>query len=92
MALISIPLTVLALILAPVLPLFANSDGWLPKWLWWFQTPDNSLDGDQGWITEHWLPGSSASDIPVMRRRPVSTAFGWHSPPPAETVLTKQLN
>ena len=54
MALITIPLTLLALVLAPVLPLFASSDGWLPRWLWWFQTPDNSLDGDQGWITEHW--------------------------------------
>ena len=29
--------------------------GWyLPKWLSWFQTPDNSLDGDNGWKTEHW--------------------------------------
>ena len=26
----------------------------LPKWLSWFQTPDNSLDGDNGWKTEHW--------------------------------------
>lgn len=25
---------------------FASSDGWLPRWLWWFQTPDNSIDGD----------------------------------------------
>lgn len=22
---------------------------WLPHWLWWFQTPDASLDGDGGW-------------------------------------------
>lgn len=29
--------------------------GWyLPKWLNWFQTPDNSLDGDYGWQHEHW--------------------------------------
>ncbi len=26
----------------------------LPKWLSIFQTPDNSLDGDDGWRTEHW--------------------------------------
>jgi len=39
--------------LAPLAVLFASEDGWLPKWLWWFQTPDNSLDGDDGWKTEH---------------------------------------
>jgi hypothetical protein len=56
---ISLLLTLLALILAPVLPLFAKDAlGWLdngsrfgvgprlPKWLNWFMTPDNSLDGD----------------------------------------------
>lgn len=26
----------------------------LPKWLNLFQTPDNSLEGDEGWRTEHW--------------------------------------
>ncbi len=39
--------------LAPIVALFADKDGWLPKWLWWFQTWDNSLDGDNGWRTEH---------------------------------------
>jgi hypothetical protein len=56
---ISLLITLLAVILAPVLPLFATQqDGWLdnhsvwgigprlPKWLNWFMTPDNSLDGD----------------------------------------------
>lgn len=37
-----------------VAPLCANKDGWLPDWLWWFQTPDNPLDGDAGWKNEHW--------------------------------------
>jgi hypothetical protein len=35
--------------LAPIVVLFADEKGWLPKWLWWFQTPDNSLDGDSDW-------------------------------------------
>jgi len=26
----------------------------LPKWLSWFQTPDNSLYGDKGWQTIHY--------------------------------------
>ena len=40
-------------ILAPIAVLFASEDGWLPSWLWWFQTPDNPLDGDGGWQREH---------------------------------------
>ena len=44
---------VLAVLLAPILPLFASQDGWLPKWLWWFQTPDNPLSGDAGWQQKH---------------------------------------
>ncbi|HJW26130.1 MAG TPA: hypothetical protein VJ576_14645 [Rhodocyclaceae bacterium] len=39
--------------LAFVLPFFARN-AWLPRWLWWFQTPDNSLEGDSGWQNEHW--------------------------------------
>lgn len=57
---------VLTYILSPILPLFASKrQGWLdnntlfgegyylPSWLSWFQTPDNSIDGDQGWREEH---------------------------------------
>lgn len=51
---VSILVTVLGIVLSPILPLFAK-DGWLPKWLSWFQTPDNSLYGDDGWKTEHWM-------------------------------------
>lgn len=56
---ISLVLTLVAIILAPVLPMLATEqEGWLdnhakwgvgprlPTWLSWFQTPDNSLDGD----------------------------------------------
>ena len=56
---ISLLITLLAIILAPVMPIFATQqEGWqdnagnygvgprLPKWLSWFQTWDNSLDGD----------------------------------------------
>ena len=56
---LSLLLTLLAVLIAPVLPLLAsNQEGWLdnhakwgigprlPTWLSWFQTPDNSLDGD----------------------------------------------
>ena len=59
--------TVLTFPLAFVLPFFTverqgvtengTSGGWgpyLPNWLSWFQTPDNSLMGDIGWQLEHW--------------------------------------
>jgi hypothetical protein len=42
---ISLILTILAILLAPILPLFATNN-YLPSWLSWFQTPDNSLAGD----------------------------------------------
>ena len=53
MVLCSLLASVLNYPLAPLAVLFASEDGWLPKWLWWFQTPDNSLDGDGGWKEEH---------------------------------------
>jgi hypothetical protein len=56
---ISLLLTFIAVILAPILPLFAVQKLWwcdnhsyqavgpvLPTWLNWFQTPDNTLNGD----------------------------------------------
>jgi len=56
---ISLLLTLIAIILAPVMPVFAVQKEWwldnhakrgigpvLPTWLNWFMTPDNSLDGD----------------------------------------------
>jgi hypothetical protein len=46
--------SVLSLFLAPILALLANDEGFLPRWLVWFQTLDNSLDGDEGWRKEHW--------------------------------------
>lgn len=56
---LSLLITLAAVILAPILPIFATEqEGWLdnhakwglgprlPTWLNWLQTPDNSLDGD----------------------------------------------
>ena len=43
--------------LAPIVVLFADEKGWLPWWLWYFQTPDNSLDGDEyAWKTKKPYP------------------------------------
>jgi hypothetical protein len=63
---ISLIVTLLTYILAPILPVFAtvqdgplnNGNEWgpgprLPKWLSWFQTPDNSLYGDATFMSLH---------------------------------------
>lgn len=97
MAPVMLLVTVLTLPLAFVLPFFAqrrpgtldNSTrygfGWfLPGWLSWFQTPDNDLDGDQGWREEHWqwrfrLPAVLATyvgRVGWLWRNP-GYGFGW---------------
>lgn len=56
---LSLLVTVVSVLLAPILPLFSTQQwGWcdnhsqfkegprLPTWMSWFMTPDNSLDGD----------------------------------------------
>ena len=45
-------------VLAPILPFFVQEDGYLPSWLWWFQTPDNPCNGDAGHWERH--PGTDA--------------------------------
>jgi hypothetical protein len=60
---ISLLLTLIAVILAPILPLFAIQKLWwcdnhsyqavgpvLPTWLNWFMTPDNTLEGDGNFL------------------------------------------
>ncbi len=66
LALANVIVIALSMILALVLPFFARmeegpcdnanataTEPRLPKWLAWFQTPDNSLWGDKGWRTIH---------------------------------------
>jgi hypothetical protein len=63
---ISLIVTLLAVILSPILPAFATDQSGpcdnnsytcvgprLPKWLSWFQTPDNSLYGDATFISKN---------------------------------------
>ena len=47
LAIAGMAFTVLAMFLAPVLPLFVRPDGYLPTWFSWFQTPDNPAFGDR---------------------------------------------
>jgi hypothetical protein len=38
----------------PLVVLFADDDGNLPRWLYWFQTHDSSLDQPEEWVAKHW--------------------------------------
>lgn len=75
--LLSVPLdwfmTILGMILAPVLPLFATHEAKLPRWLSWFDTYDNTLDGDDGWKYEHLLflncKGDSLDPVRIYLKR-----------------------
>jgi hypothetical protein len=64
--LLYIPLQLVTYLITPLLPLFAvKRMGWtdnhsfqtseprLPLWISWFDTPDNSLLGDNNWHLEH---------------------------------------
>ena len=91
---VNLVLTLLAILLAPVLPLFANNAyGWidnaskedfgprLPTWLNWFQTWDNSLDGDASfqalnypsyWSQVKWLV---RNPLPTFALRTLSNPY-----------------
>jgi hypothetical protein len=83
---ISLLLTLVAVLLAPVMPIFAVQKEWwcdnhsyvaigpvLPNWLNWFMTPDNTLDGD---ATFHRLNSPSYwSQVKWLWRNP-AYSFG----------------
>jgi hypothetical protein len=89
-------ITILTIILSPVLPLFStnqygpldnNGDvGFgprLPGWLSWFQTPDNSLDGDATFKLLN--PPSYLSKIKWLRRNPAYSVGVQYLKGPYET-------
>ena len=84
----SITFTLLAYLLAPVLPLFAK-DGWLPRRLNWFQTPDNSIDGDDGWRNEHLVGWPRYLKRVFWLWRNPAYGFEWTGPLAAK--ITKDM-
>jgi hypothetical protein len=78
---ISLLLTLVAVLLAPVMPIFTVQKEWwcdnhsfravgpvLPSWLNWFMTPDNTLDGDATF--EKLNPPSYWSKVKWLWRNP----------------------
>jgi hypothetical protein len=81
LAIISLLLTLIAVVFAPVMPVFTVQKEWwldnhskrgigpvLPSWLNWFMTPDNSLDGDATF--ESLNPPSYWSKVKWLWRNP----------------------
>ncbi len=96
---ISLVITLLALVIAPVMPVFAkDSVGWLdngskwgvgprlPKWLSWFQTPDNSLNGDATF--ERLNPPSYWSKVKWLWRNPAYAFALKYIHSPYETTVS----
>ena len=95
---ISLLITLIAVILAPILPIFATQhEGWndnhsqwgmgprLPKWLSWFQTPDNSLDGDATFQKAN--PPSYWSQVKWLWRNPAYAFALRYLVPPYQTSV-----
>lgn len=95
---ISLLITLLAVILAPVMVLFKVEKEWwcdnhsyvaigpvLPNWLNWFNTPDNTLDGDATF--ERLNPPSYWSKVKWLWRNPAySFALKYLKSPYATSV------
>jgi hypothetical protein len=75
LTLLNLVFTGFAYVLAPVVALFCRADGWLPKWLAWFQTFDASLDA--GW-RDGYFP---VTGTPTGRARWwLRTKWLWRNP------------
>lgn len=80
-------MSLIAMVLTPLLPLFARPrlgpvdnnnatavEPRLPRWLAWFDTPDNSLLGDPGWRKTH--DGGYSSQVAWLYRNSLY-GFKW---------------
>ena len=69
---------ILAKICSPILALFCDENGWLPDWLAWFRTPDNSCDGDEAhrkrWPKDGWFWTYARRTAWLFR----NSAYGWN--------------
>jgi hypothetical protein len=78
------------MLMSPLLAACAGKEGWLPKWLWWFQTPDNWLYGDDGHM-QRWGMGVFAKEgtywqmVSWLFRNP-AYGFEWDGPLAATTT------
>lgn len=65
-----------AILLAPLLPLFVTARGTLPRWLAWFDTPDNLALGDRGHLVR-WAGRSGYIQIVAWYLRNRAYGLKW---------------
>jgi hypothetical protein len=70
LSLASLIVTGSAYLLAPLIALFVQPDGNLPRWLKWYQPSDNLVIGDCKWISEHPTYSSYMLALTYMWRNP----------------------
>lgn len=77
LALVNLVFTAFAMVVSPLMSLFANDNGYLPNCLIWFQTQDNSLD--EGWRGTYF--GSPVTPAPTgFRLWWYRTKWLWRNP------------
>lgn len=70
--------TALAYVLAPVIALFCRDDGYLPRWLSWFQTFDAPLDA--GWRDGYFTPNGVPTERSSLWLWWMRTRCLWRNP------------
>lgn len=77
-----------AVLLAPVLPLFVTAHGTLPRWLAWLDTPDSLALGDRGHVIR-WSGRSEYLQIVAwyLRNRAYGLKWGPLGAPVREMVV-----
>lgn len=64
-------MTIVSYPFAPLVAALADKNGQPPRWLRWFSTYDNTMDGDEGWRTIH---------CPAYRSWWCRTKWLWRNP------------
>ncbi|QCD44462.1 DUF7338 family protein [Campylobacter mucosalis] len=66
--LLELPFELLAFIVVPIALLFCDKKSKnLPKWAIWFDDPDYGINGDSGWINEHFKDGKNLTYYARLR-------------------------
>lgn len=73
---LSLAMKILCLLFADIIALFADKSGWLPDWLSWFQTLDNSLDGDLN-FKENAAPYTGSNVVQLSKYETWRNRSAW---------------
>ena len=77
LAILSWVITLTAYLFAPVIALFVDSDGNLPGWLSWYQTPDAPCWGTDFWATDNLTYSRYKLIVTWLWRNPAQGFDQW---------------